>query len=297
MKEPVERIEDCDGKQADSLMVRGEQRVKEMRQRLTDKIITSSSNGQCLHCIASLFFKVEKESFSNYISRVADYKTNVRNIQNKPDECSLVEQNLWTLYLWDLYVKLKNAKGDTVDGFSLNDYENMLADCFSTLEGHKNPCMCLMLWLFPKLATKDRIKKVEDILRENKDATWWLRDKMLFWLACLEESNCSQEKAREIERQILELKLDSGAFATVEGKKENGDIISSAIGLLVLISCAKRKDSAGTVADMAQKTVRWIVEQDADGENLAWGFYALSEYVACLDTLGLIEKRDTTGER
>ena len=291
MKEPVGRVADCDGKQAGSLMERVEKMVKEIRQTLTDKIMTSpSNNNQYTPCLIALFLKAEKELYSTDISRVVkpylndDYKTNVLRKQSKLDGCYLVEQNLWALYLWNLYVKQENAREDVVDDFSLNDYENMLADCFSTLASHKNPCICLMIWLFTRLVTKDRIKTIEDILKENKVATWWLRDKMLFWLVCLENSNCSQEMAREIEKQICGLQLDSGAFAIVEGKKENGDIVSSAIGLLVLISCAKRKDSVGTVVDMAQKTVHWIVDRltghDVTYESyIGWAFYALSKYI------------------
>lgn len=297
MKEHVERIEDCDGKQVDALVERVDKLVKRMRGELYEKIKGNVSSGelinsQCPLEIIALFLKTKRSPIPTMFHVITPYKTNIHNIQSKPDECFLVEQNLWALYLWDLY-----ARRETIDDFSFNDYDNILVDCFSILEGRKNPCMCLMLWLFPKLVTKDRIKSVEDILRESKVATWWLRDKMLFWLACMENENCSQEKVREIEEQIRELQLDSGAFATVEGKKETGDLISSAIGLLVLISCAMRKDSDGIVVDMAQKTVRWIVEHDVDESNMAWVFYALSEYVACSDSEELTEERGTVGER
>ena len=165
-------------------------------------------------------------------------------------------------------------------------YSDMLVKYFNSLVACKSPFLGLMLWLFPELVTEDQVTAVANIARECL-GTWMLGDRMLFWLACINDSNCRPERTRYIEAEIRRLQLDSGvdagAFATVEGKDEKGNLISSAIGLLVLVSCARRDDSKGPVAEVTQKTACWLIGQlsvvQAVDESIAWAYYALSEYI------------------
>lgn len=234
------------------------------------------ANSHCSPDIVALFLMAEKIShFNDDISRAIasyvknTYKPGVRDIPRTVEDQELSERDLWTLYL---------EYHDSSHG----DCEKRFSDCLLALEGGKNRHLNLMLWLFPHFATEDRLKTVEDIVKET--APWWQRDKMLFWLACMGASKCSQETVREIETQICELQLETGAFATVEGRDENGDLISSSIGLLVLISCAKKNNAEGPIMDTLRKTVCWIIEyitanQGTNGADSAWAYYALCEYV------------------
>ncbi len=282
-------ITECDGKQLVSSMDCVEERIRKMRRTIAEKIIACCkdppvSNSQCSPKIIALFLMAEKVSHFNsdiakdVMVRLKDgYKPNVRNIDWTANASPQVRQNLWTLFV----------ERETVGGFSANDYEIMFSDCFSSLARSESHLLCLILWLFKGFATSERMDFVEEIVM-RKPASTSLLDKMLLWHAQIRVSNCSQEKVREIETRICGLQLDSGAFATVEGKKEDGGLLSSAIGLLVLISCAKRKDmenqsstSEGSVIDAVWKTVRWIVEHvtDVSDEGVAWAYYALCEYI------------------
>ena len=135
---------------------------------------------------------------------------------------------------------------------------------------------------------------VEKITRENY--AWLTRDKMLFWLSCMRDSRFKEIASRVINERILSLQLDTGAFATVEGKEEKGDLISSAIGLLALISCVRHDNSKDSLREAGSKTVRWIIDHPAvkrylvdelpseekciDMLDSVWVFYALSQYMA-----------------
>ena len=238
-----------------------------------------SAKHPCSPDIVALFLMADEIShFNDDISRAIasyvknNYKSGMRDIPRTAGGQDLSEKYLWTLYL-----ERKHH-----DDSSHDDCEKRLSDCLSVLEGCKNQHLSLMLWLFPDLATEERLKTVEDIVKET--APWWQRDKMLFWLACMRASKCSQETVREIETQICGLQLETGAFATVEGSDENGDLISSSIGLLVFISCAKKNNSESPIMDTLRKTVRWILEyitakQGTCGADIAWAYYALCEYV------------------
>ena len=282
-------VTECDEKQVVPLMECVEERIREMRLTLADKIIaccrdSSASNSQCSPAIIALFLMAEtvlhfnSDIAKNVMARLKEgYKSNVRNIDWIAKASPQVRQNLWVLFV----------ERETASGFSADDYEKMLSDCFSALARSESHLLCLILWLFKEFATPERIDFVEEIVM-RKPATSSLLDKMLLWHAQIRVSNCSQEKVREIETRICGLQLDSGAFATVEGKKEDGVLLPSAIGLLVLISCAKRKDmenqsstSEGSIIDAVRKTVRWIVGRvtDVNDEGVAWAYYALCEYI------------------
>ena len=282
-------ITECDEKQVVPLMVCVVERIRKMRLPLAGKIIacckdSSTSNSQCSPKFIALFLMAEKvlhfnsDISKNVMVRLKDgYKSNVRNIDWTAKASPQVRQNLWDLFV----------ERETVGGFSANDYEKMFSGCFSALARSESHLLCLILWLFKGFATSERMDFVEEIVKK-KPATSSLLDKMLLWHAQIRVSTCSQENAREIETRICGLQLDSGAFATVEGMKEDGVLLSSAIGLLVLISCAKRKDmgnqsatSEGSIIDAVQKTVRWIVGHITDviDESVAWAYYALCEYI------------------
>ena len=238
-----------------------------------------SAKNPCSPDIVALFLMAEKISlFNDDISRAiasyvkTNYKPAVRDIPRMAEDRVSSEKYLWTLYLERKYH----------DDSSHDDCRKRISDCLSAFEDSKNPGLSSMLWLFPDFATEERLKTVEDIVKET--APWWQRDKMLLWLACMGASECSQETVREIETQICGLQLETGAFATVGGSDENGDLVSSSIGLLVLISCAKKNNAEGPIMDALRKTVRWIIEyitakQGTCGADIAWAYYALCEYV------------------
>ena len=274
-------VTEQDEKQVIPLMRRVRELIRDKRLVLENKITHCREvlpTNQCSPDIVALFLMAEKVlHFNDDVSRAVvsylknHYKTNARNIHWAADKTIQVEQYLWTLYV----------EKETKDGFSLNDYKNMLSECFRALKKCKNPCLSMMLWLASEFATEDWLSSVQDILEEKQTATWLQQDRMLFLLACMENSNCSIERARDIETQIRGLQLGSGAFAAGEGKAGNGNLISSAIGLLVLISCARRKGSRDSVIDAVRQAVRWIVEQiaEANDKGVAWAYYALCEYI------------------
>ena len=56
----------------------------------------------------------------------------------------------------------------------------------------------------------------------------------------------------------------SGAFAATEEGEQNGDLISSAIGLLALISCARENGYENLTIGAVRQAVRWIVGHITD---------------------------------
>ena len=161
---------------------------------------------------------------------------------------------------------------------------------------HNSPVLGLMLWLFPEFASEELLMHVEKITRDNY--AWLTQDKMLFWLACMRDSRFKEIASRVINERILSLQLDTGAFATVEGKEEKGDLISSAIGLLALISCVRHDNSKDSLREEILKTVRWIIDHPAvkrylvdelpseekciDMLDSVWVFYALRQYMTLI---------------
>ena len=241
-----------------------------MRQELKNKIIPCPGIvSQCPPNIAGLFLMAERAaSFKDKISRDVedclkkDYMAHVRDIRWTAEADLHVEKNLWTLFVDQMII----------DGFAIDDHATELSACFNALVNRRSSALCLLLWLFRKFVTQVQMGIVESIAADESLATWCLQDRMLFWLACISDTKCSKEKTRNIEAQISGLQL------------ENGDLISSAIGLLVLISCAKKNNGEGPIMDALQKTVRWIIERipvthDAIGSDFCWAYYALCEYV------------------
>lgn len=194
------------------------------------------------------------------------------NIQLTPENSSQMGKDLWALALLQ---KVEECS-------SRNDYESGLSKCIRRLEENESYVLGLLLWLFPQFATIDRIQLVENMTMGNR--AWMWQDKMLFWIACIRDSNYDKGKARNIETQICNLQLDSGAFSTVEDKARKGNLSSSAIGLMALVSCVKYNGSKCIADDAVLKTVRWIVtnlnaSQDIDETSRAWALYSLSEFI------------------
>ena len=280
----VERIEGCDSKQADILS-----RIGTLIAEVRQKIESQKIERQCFLKVMALSLMAEKVDGRKASVNEIEFP----RIQLSTEYPSQIEKCLWTLFMG------REIAGDhSVNSDKLVDYFNSLVAC-------KSPFLGMMLWLFPELVTEDRITTVANIERECL-GTWMLRDRMLFWLACINDSNCRPERTRYIEAEIRRLQLDSGvdagAFATVEGKDEKGNLISSAIGLLVLVSCAREDDSEDpSTVEAAQKTARWILDhltvpQIVDASS-AWALYALSEYTTFLNWLELNRARSMVIER
>ena len=274
MEKPVERIENCDGEQENLLMHRIKALVTKMRQKLTDKIISPRSIIQCPPKITALFLMAEKGSrFNDEISQKVeghfkDYAVNMRNVQWTTESPSLIEQNLWTL------LTARTVFSD----FSLIAYENVLLSYICTLENNKHPLLCLMLWLFPRFANEERMKIAKGIACGDP-TTSLLQDRMMYCLACINRHSCGREKTSEMETQFLGHQL-----AIVEGENKWGDIVSAAIGLLVLISCSKQGLLKDSVINATQKTAHWIADRltghDVTCEScIGWAFYALCRYI------------------
>ena len=196
----------------------------------------------------------------------------VYNIQWTPGNSSQIEKDLWARALMKMVEECS----------SRNDYGSGLSECIRWLEENESYVLGLVLWLFPQLATRNRIKLIEGITTGNR--AWMWPDKMLFWIACIREPNYDKEKAANIQTQICNLQLDSGSFSTVEDKARTGNLISSAIGLLALVSCVRYNDSKYNAGDAALITARWIVKNlhethDIDETSRAWSLYALSEFI------------------
>ncbi len=179
---------------------------------------------------------------------------------------SQIEQDLWTLWI-----------NQTTSGDSSLD-EKMISDYFDALERHQSSLLCLMRWLFPE--TKERLNAIETILTRKDISASFVRDRMLFWITYMRDADYGQGKVKDITARILDLQLHSGAFAATEGD-QNGDLISSAIGLLALISCARENGYENLAIGAVRQAVRWIVGHitDAIDEGVAWGYYALCEYI------------------
>lgn len=232
---------------------------KTMPSRIIKLFLMAERN---LHNEAKASYKVE-----SYLQGAN--KVKMRDVQWETLYPSHNENNLWDIST------MREVQGR----LSSIDDDNELSDIFGVLEKLKDPSLGLMLWLFPALATEERLKAVYGIVCKDP-RNWTLRDKMLFWLACV----TNRRVVAYVEAQILGLKLDSGAFANVEGKDANGDIISSAIGLLVLVSCAKLKEPNGSTFGAARETASWIVtrlkkKQGVEALSQAWSLYALSELI------------------
>ena len=109
---------------------------------------------------------------------------------------------------------------------------------------------------------------------------------MLFWIAYMRDTDCSQETVRNITTQIFDLRLNLCAFG---GK--NGDLVASACGLLALISCVRQNCSKNTFAlDAVRQAARWIVvdiakENNGTPQSAAWAYYALCEYIDLESTI------------
>jgi len=297
MEETVDRIEDCDGKQSDCLIQRVCDLVSKMHQVLAKKILQnkgeqSQTDYRYPACVIALFVMASKSLIDDQkeshevTERVKvyyrdAYKTiDLDNIQWAPEKTSQTESDLWTLA----------AMRQVGDDISYIVTDQRFLDCIESLKYHNSPALGLMLWLFPEFISEELLVRVENITRENQ--AWLTWDKMLFWLACM---SFNEKRARAIEEQILRLQLDAGEFATVEGKGGRGDIISSAIGLLVLISCVGQNDSEGLVREAAMKTASWIVdhpivkrrlvaelsteEKCTDMVESTWVLYVLSKYI------------------
>lgn len=300
MEETVDRIEDCDGKQSDCLIQRVCDLVSEMHQVLAKKILQNKgeqnrTDYRCPACVIALFLMASKsfiddqkesheanESVKAYYRDA--YKTIDRdNIKWEPEKSSQTENNLWTI----------TAMREVGDNISYIVADQLFSDCIEDLKCHNSPVLGLMLWLFPEFASEELLMHVEKITRDNY--AWLTQDKMLFWLACMRDSRFKEIASRVINERILSLQLDTGAFATVEGKEEKGDLISSAIGLLALISCVRHDNSKDSLREAASKTVRWIIDHPAvkrylvdelpseekciDMLDSVWVFYALSQYM------------------
>ena len=299
MEKPVERIDDCGEKQSDCAVPHVKDLVLEIHQALAEKILERNDQSRsCSACAIALFLMASEnlmdsktKSKEEKIKEQFLSKTNCfGSIQCAPGNSAQTENNLWTL------AAMRVAK----KGFLHSGSDWSLSDCIGNLEQSKSHVLGLMLWLFPEFADDERMMRVGNMIRDNY--AWLTRDKMLFWISCVKRQNCSIEKVREIEEQILGLRLDTGvdtsAFATVGGRDAKGDLISSAIALLVLIFCAKRKSSRDVI-NAARRTVQWIVTHKTvmnvvDAEpDVAWALYALSEYIIAEST----GKMDTTAER
>ena len=279
-----ELVAESGAKQADPLMHRIKELVTKMRKELEDKIIYSPAIIQCPPKIAALFLMAEKASlFNDESTRDAkgcfekNYADNIRNVQWTTEAPSQIEQNLWTLSVAREVFAVSSPK----------DYENVLSKYVGILEQHKYPLLCLMLWLFPQFVNEERMKIAKGIACESP-TTSLLQDRMLYCLACIEGPSCSHEKASEIETQFLRYHL-----TIVEGGNEWGDIVSAAIGLLVLISCANQGLLEDSVIDATRKTVRWIVDRLTGREVtyescIGWTFYALCKYI---DMVRRLEQR------
>ena len=194
---------------------------------------------------------------------------------------SQIEQDLWTLWI------NQTASGCRSLG------ERMLSDCFDALKLRQSSLICLMGWLFPE--TKELLAAVETVAKHGDSSTWSVRDRMLFWITYMRDTDYIPEKVNDITTRILDMPLSSGAFAGTEEGNPNDDLISSAAGLLALISGARGNDPKKQAIRAVRKVARWIVEHITEtiDEGVAWAYYALIEYI----DLERSEKRRTTGER
>lgn len=224
---------------------------------MTERNLRNNSKASCL-------IELYRQSWS---------KDKPSDIQWEPPYPSHNEDNLWNISAMH---EVQGCLPSIVNN-------NELSGRFRALETHKDPSLGLMLWLFPALVTKERLKMVYGIVCKDL-RNWTIQDKMLFWLACVQNQKKDCWVTEYVEEQILRLQLDSGAFANVEGKDTNENVISSAMGLMVLVSCAKLKSQNGSAFDAARKTASWIVthlkeRQDVETLSCAWSLYALSEFI------------------
>lgn len=282
MKIADDLIEDNDKERMDYL------RVRDMATEMWHKLVQEMPDyqrtyGQCpaelialyLMAIKSLgngdkYLEEDKQRVKEYMEEPYKKMMGTRNIQWESENSSQMEKGLWTL------AAMREFEESTLPG----DYESQFLDCIRGLERNNSHVLCLLLWLFPQFATEDRIKLVECMAMGNR--AWLWRDKMLFWIACIKNGNHDQTKT--IGLQICNLQLDSGGFATVEGRDEKENVISSAIGLAALVSCAGCNGLDDHVIAAAIKTVHWLAArlnaiQGIDELDRAWVLYALSKFI------------------
>jgi hypothetical protein len=79
----------------------------------------------------------------------------------------------------------------------------------------------------------------------------------------------------------MKLQLSSGGFAAAEVRDSDGDLASTAVGLLALISCAMENCNKDLAIGAMRQAARWIVGHitAANDEGVAWAYYALCEYI------------------
>ena len=254
--------------------------IKAVCHDLEKNLIEYASPKSMLSRIIKLFLMAEKilhnEAKASYM--VESYLQGANKVKTSDVQLENLYPSQTENILWNISAmrEIQGRLSSIVD-------DNELSDCVSVLEKREDPSLGLMLWLFPALATEKRLKTVCGILRKNP-RNWTLQDKMLFWLACVQNQSDNRQVIAYVEEQILSIQLDSGAFANVEGKDEDGSVISSAIGLLVLVYCAKLKEPNGSTFGKARETASWIVarlrkEQGVEALSQAWSLYALSEFI------------------
>ena len=259
--------------EVDSLISKAKWKVTEIRHDFADKVDLLPDINTFSRETIALFWKGEvklhlSDSTSSKIKACLKKAStsNVSTARWTAATRSQIEQDLWTLW-----INQRASGGSSLD-------EKMISDCFDALERHQSSLLCLMRWLFRE--TKERLNAVETILTCRDLSASFVRDRMLFWIAYMRDADYGQE-VKDITARIRDLQLRSGAFAATEEGDQNGDLISSAIGLLALISCARENGYENLAIGAVRQTVRWIIGHitDAIDEGVAWGYYALCEYI------------------
>ena len=260
--------------EVDSLISDAKWKVTQLRHEFTDKIDLLSDVNTFPRATIALFWKGEdklhlSDSISSKIKACLKKAStsNVSTARWATVACSQIEQDLWMLWI----------NQTTSDGSSLN--ERMLSDCFDALERRQSSLLCLMVWLFPEI--KERLDAVEVLATHSRFSSWPIWDQMLFLITYMRDTDCGQEKVRDITARILDMQLSSGAFVITEEEVTKRKLIYSAVGLLALISCAKENASENITIGALRRAVRWIVEHitDVKDEGVAWAYYALCEYI------------------
>ena len=190
--------------------------IKDVCHTLEKNLLEYASQNINLSRIVKLFLMAEsnlrnnaKASYMDELYRQDASKGKTYDAQWNPSYPSHNETNLWNIAAMREVQEHLPSTG--------NDLSNL----FRVLGEHKDPSLGLMLWLFPELATEERLNTVHGIVCKNP-RNWMIRDKMLFWLACVQNLNTNRSIVAYVEAQIFGLKLDgsSGAFANVEGRSE-----------------------------------------------------------------------------
>lgn len=283
MNNSLEQDEDCS-----EWRLEGESNpIKNVCRAVVQKIADDITEGnQYLVQIVGVLLLANKnlhnnDAVSRAIKKYTTSKDYMCDTQWSTTYPSQVENTLWTIF----------TRREIQGCLPLSNISNVtLAEYFRDLVKCEDPSIGLMLFLFPEVATCERIDIAECIAYKNL-GTWMLGDKMLIWLAVVNNPNatCSEEKVKEISELVCGLQLESGPYSTVAGKNQTGNLISSAIGLLVLASCIRQKEEDELVGRAALKLSNWIInriigEEDIDLLSMAWSLYALSEY-ACVNKM------------